>query len=173
MKKDWQSLLWCVILVGANQAADDERNSQDQCKDRLSRYYRSHFEDENELHVPNACQSCCCSNNTNQVHIHRLDSHTPDFRPINKFCCHPAYATPGQIRKVTHSSFASIALFSFFSPSKKIVNRHTFFCIEPEPSIGPKSGILTKCNFCYGTKRPNASSSTSTYFETNFGLVNR
>ena len=66
MKKDWRSLLWCTILVGTTGASEDD-SKLDQCKDRLSRYYRSHFEDENELHVPNACQSCCCSNNTNQV----------------------------------------------------------------------------------------------------------
>jgi len=75
MKKDWRSLLWCAILVGTTGASEDD-SKVDQCKDRLSRYYRSHFEDENELHVPNACQSCCCSNNTNQIDCSGLASNT-------------------------------------------------------------------------------------------------
>lgn len=75
MKKDWRSLLWCTILVGTTGASEDD-SKLDQCKDRLSRYYRSHFEDENELHVPNACQSCCCSNNTNQIDCSGLSSNT-------------------------------------------------------------------------------------------------
>ena len=99
MKKDWRSLLWCAILVGTTGASEDD-SKVDQCKDRLSRYYRSHFEDENELHVPNACQSCCCSNNTNQVHTTYYFT-APDFRPINKFSYGAGYHI--KIRKVTHN----------------------------------------------------------------------
>lgn len=67
-----------LLLVGVGASNNAEQQAEDQCGGRMSRYYLNHFDVARELHVPNVCQSCCCSNKTSQIDCSGLRSTTID-----------------------------------------------------------------------------------------------